>query len=82
MNEISFPEKTPPIRGLREAGRFILGRIQADQFVPLLCQGIRIPYRDRPIKRFISILRDEFREPNFSSATEDCLCDIRERYGL
>lgn len=55
MNEISFPEKTPPIRGLREAGRFILGRIQADQFVPLLCQGIRIPYRDRPIKRFISI---------------------------
>lgn len=23
MNEISFPEKTPPIRGLREANRFI-----------------------------------------------------------
>ena len=43
MNEISFPEKTPPIRGLREADRFILGRIQADQFVPRFARELESP---------------------------------------
>lgn len=43
MNEISFPEKTPPIRGLREADRFILGRIQADQFVRCFARELESP---------------------------------------
>lgn len=38
-----FPRKTPPIRGLREADRFILGRIQADQFVPRFARELESP---------------------------------------